>query len=93
MSVSKNLMESDHSEETGLSGVRYTINMLIHPITVVLNVFGHWKGTGLKVGKFMSIQKQEAHIGHVKQLKRDRYQDLYFFLSSIACELQYFPKK
>ena len=41
--------------------------MLVHPMTVVLNVFGHWKDTGLKVGKFLSIQNQEAHDGHVKQ--------------------------
>ena len=43
--------------------------MLDHPITVVLNVFWHWKATGLKVSKFMGIQIQEEHIGHVKQLK------------------------
>ena len=49
--------------------------MLDHPITVVLNVFGHWKATGLKVSKFMSIQNQEEHIGHVKQLKSDICQD------------------
>ena len=50
--------------------------MLVHPITVVLNILGHWKDTWINVGKFMSIQKQEAHIGHVKQLKSGRYQDL-----------------
>ena len=48
--------------------------MLDHPITMVLNSFGHWKATGLKVSKFMGIQNQEQHIGHVKQLKSDRYQ-------------------
>ena len=47
--------------------------MLDHPITVVLNVFWHWKATGLKVIKVMCIQNQEEHIGHVKQLKSDRY--------------------
>ena len=51
------------------------ISMLDHPITVVLNVFWHWKATWLKVSKFMGIQNQEEHIGHVKQLKSDRYQD------------------
>ena len=53
--------------------------MLDHPITVVLNVFWHWKATGFKVSKFMGIQNQEGHIGHVKQLKSDRYQDRIFF--------------
>ena len=33
--------------------------MLDHPITVVLNVFWHWKATGLKVSKFMGIKNQE----------------------------------
>ena len=54
-------------------------HMLDHPITVVLNVFWHWKATGLKVSKVMGIQNQEEHIGHVKQLKSDRYQDRKFF--------------
>ena len=45
-----------------------------HPKTVVLNDFWHWKATGLKVIKFIGIQNQEEHIGHVKQLKTDRYQ-------------------
>ena len=40
--------------------------MLDHPITVVLNVFHTCKNTGLKVYKFMSIQNQEEHIGHVR---------------------------
>ena len=53
--------------------------MLDHPITLVLNVFWHWKATGLKVSKGMGIQNQEEHIGHVKQLKSDRYQDHIFF--------------
>ena len=53
--------------------------MLDHPITVVLNVFGHKKATGLKVSKVMGIQNQEEHMGHVKQLKSDRYQDRNFF--------------
>ena len=53
--------------------------MLDHPITVVLNVFWHWKATGLKVSKVMGIQNQKEHIGHVKQLKSDRYQDRKFF--------------
>ena len=48
-------------------------SMLDHPITVVLNVFWHWKATGLKVSRFMGIQNQEEHIGHVKQSKSDRY--------------------
>ena len=52
--------------------------MLVHPITVVLNVFWHRKATGLKVSKFMGIQNQEDHIGRVKQLKSDRYQDRNF---------------
>ena len=54
-------------------------SMLDHPITVVLNVIWHWKATGLKVSKVMGIQNQEEHIGHVKQLKSDRYQDRNFF--------------
>ena len=53
--------------------------MLDHPITVVLHVFWHWKATGFKVSKFMGFQNQEGHIGHVKQLKSDRYQDRNFF--------------
>ena len=53
--------------------------MLDHPITSVLNVFWHWKVTGLKVSKVMGIQNQEEHIGHVKQLKSDWYQDRIFF--------------
>ena len=52
--------------------------MLDHPITVVLNVFWHWKTTVLKVSRFMVIQNQEEHIGHVKQSKSDRYQDRKF---------------
>ena len=52
--------------------------MLDHPITVVLNVFWHWKATGLKVSRFMGIQNQEEHIGHVKQSNSDRYQDRKF---------------
>ena len=59
---------------TPLTGV-YTYSMLDHPITVVLNVFWHWKATGLKVSKFMGIQNQDEHIGHVEQLKSDIYQD------------------
>ena len=58
--------------------------MLDHPITVVLNVFGHWKATGLNASKFMSIQNQEEHIGHVKQLKSDRYQDRTIYLSLLS---------
>ena len=49
--------------------------MLDYPITVVLNVFGILKNNGLKVYKFMSIQTQEEHIGHIKQSKSDRFQD------------------
>ena len=52
--------------------------MLDHPITVVLNDFWHWKATGLKVYKFLSLQNQEEHIGIVKQLKNERYQDRKF---------------
>ena len=59
--------------------------MLDHPITVVLNVFWHWKATGLKVSKVMGIPNQEEHIGHVKQLKSDRYQDRIFFLRRSIC--------
>ena len=49
--------------------------MLDHPITVVLNVFDTSKNNGLKVYKFMGIQTQEEHIGHIKQSKSDRFQD------------------
>ena len=59
--------------------------MLDHPITVVLNVFWHWKATGLKVTKVIGIRNQEEHIGHVKQLKSDRYQDRIFFLKHRIC--------
>ena len=41
--------------------------MSVHPI--------HFKSTGLNVYKFMSIQNQKEHIGNVKQLKSDRFQD------------------
>ena len=41
----------------------------------------------------MCILNQEEHIGHVKQLKSDRYQDRNFFFSSIAYVHPYFPKK
>ena len=66
--------------------------MLDHPITVVLNVFWHWKATGLKVSKVMGIQNQEEHIGHVKQLKSDRYQDRIFFLKHVHMCTHIFPK-
>ena len=58
----------------------YIDSMLDHPITVVLNVFDTLKNNGLKVYKFMSIQPQEEHIGHIKQSKSDRFQYRYFFL-------------
>ena len=41
--------------------------MLDHPITGVLNVLDTFKNNGLKIYKFMSIQTQEDHIGHIKQ--------------------------
>ena len=50
-------------------------NMLDHHITVVLNVFDTSKNNRLKVYKFMSIQSQEEHIGHIKQSKSNRFQD------------------
>ena len=59
--------------------------MLDHPITVVPNFFWHWKATGLKISKVIGIQNQEEHIGHVKQFKRDRYQDRIFFLKHSIC--------
>ena len=49
-----------------------------YAITMVHNAFWQWKATGLKASKFMGIQNQEEHIGHVKQLKSDRYQDRKF---------------
>ena len=54
--------------------------------------FGHWKATWLKVSKVMGIQNQEEHIGHVKQLNSDRYQDRIFFLKHSIC-VPIFPKK
>ena len=54
--------------------------MLDHPITGVLNVLDILKNNWLKIYKFMSIQTQEDHIGHIKQQKSDRFQDHYFFL-------------
>ena len=41
--------------------------MLDNPITGVLNVLNTLKKNGLKVYKFMIIQTQEEHIGHIKQ--------------------------
>ena len=68
--------------------------MLVHPITVVLNVFRHGKATGLKVSKFMGIQNKEERIAHVKLLKSDRYQDRKFSPQAyIACVHQFFSKK
>ena len=43
------------------------LHMLDHPITGVLNVLDTLKNNGLKSYKFMSIQTQEDHIGHIKQ--------------------------
>ena len=62
-----------------------SISVLDHPITVVLNVFWLWIATGLKVSKFMGIQNEEEHIGNVKQLKSDRYQDRIFCLKHSMC--------
>ena len=67
--------------------------MLDHPITVVLNVFWHWKATGLKVSRFMGIQNQEEHIGHVKQSKSDRYQDRKCLSQAKHMCTHVFPKK
>ena len=66
--------------------------MLDHPITVVLNVFDTLKNKGLKVYKLMSIQTQEEHIGHIKQSKRDRFQDCYFFLKQNMAARIFSPK-
>ena len=66
--------------------------MLDHPITVVLNVFETSKNSGLKVYKFMSIQTQEEHIGHIKQSKSDRFQDRYFFSQAKHDCTHIFPK-
>ena len=66
--------------------------MLDHPITVVLNVFHTCKNTGLKVYKFMSIQNQEEHIGHVKQSKSDRFQDRSFLYHAKYGGTKIFPK-
>ena len=72
-----------------VNSLRY---MLDHPITVVLNVFHTCKNTGLKVYKFMSIQNQEENIGHVKQSKRDRFQDRSFLYHAKYGCTQIFPK-
>ena len=66
--------------------------MLDHPITIVLNAFDTLKNKGLKVYKFMSIQTQEEHIGHIKQTKRDRFQDRYFFLKQNMAAPIFCPK-
>ena len=66
------------------------ICMLDHPITMVLlnlNVFDT-----LKVYKFMSIQTQKEHIGHIKQSKRVRFQDRYFFSQAKHGCTNIFPK-
>ena len=62
---------------------------LDHPITAVLNVFDTLKNKGLKIYKFMSIQTQEEHIGHIKQSKRDRFQDhyIYFLKQNMAAPI------
>ena len=66
--------------------------MLDHPITVVLNVFDTSRNNGLKVYKFMSIQTQEEHIGHIKQSNSDRFQDRYFFSQAKHGCTHIFPK-
>ena len=66
--------------------------MLGHPITVVLNVFWHWKATGLKVSKVMGIQNQEEHIGHIKQLKVTDIRIVIFFLKHSICAPIFSPK-
>ena len=66
--------------------------MLDHPITVVLNVFDTLKNKGLKVYKFMSIQTQEEHIGHIKKSKCDIFQDRYFFSQAKHGCTHIFPK-
>ena len=66
--------------------------MLDHPITVVLNVFDTLKNKGLKVYKFMSIQTQEEHVGHIKQSKCDIFQDRYFFLKQNVAAPIFSPK-
>ena len=54
--------------------------MLDNPITVVINVFHTCKNTELKVYKFMSIQNQEEHIGHVKQSKVTDFRIAHFYI-------------
>ena len=70
---SKLLINIKTDRMNGIS--RFCLSMLDHPITVVLNVSDTLKNNGLKVYKFMSIQTQEEHIGHIKQSKSDRFQD------------------
>ena len=50
------------------------------------------KNDGLKVYKFMSIQAQEEHIGHIKQSKNDRFQDRLFFSQAKHGCTHIFPK-
>ena len=68
--------------------------MLDHPILDQpwYLMFWHLKATGLKVSKVIGIQNQEEHIGHVKQLKSDRYQDRKFFLKHSICAPIFSPK-
>ena len=58
----------------------------------LLNVFHTCKNTGTTVYKFMSIQIQEEHIGHVEQSKSDIFQDHSFlYHAKYGCK-QIFPK-
>ena len=66
--------------------------MLEHPITVVLNVFDTLKNKGLKVYKFMSIQTQEEHIGHIKQSKVTDFRIVNFFLKQNMAAPIFSPK-
>ena len=71
--VPKSCMSVSSDDGQSIKGhhAKYNSYMLDHPITVVLTVFYTLKNKGLKVYKFMSIQTQEEHIGHIKQSKRD----------------------
>ena len=72
--------------------VKMSISMLDHPVTMVLNVFDTLENKGLKVYKFMSIQTQEEHIGHIIQSKRDRFPDHLFFSQAKHGCTHIFPK-
>ena len=46
--------------------------MMVHPITLVVNIFGTGKTQSSINMKFMCLQNHEVHTRHVKQLTSNR---------------------